>query len=157
MLNDVTRVVQEISEIGIVVDAVQKNIVLIRTAAVRTESVASGVARSRLTGSHAGTELRQLRKISPVERQIYHAAVVYNLTQLRGLCLEKRSNIGDRHVLRNCAHLEGYVDNGTLLYLHLNGLGHRRFEPLLLYFHRITSNGNWGCHIVARTAGGIDQ
>ena len=156
-MNDVTRVVEEISKIGIVVDAVQENIVLIRTAPVRTESVASGVARSRLAGGNAGAKLRQLRKIPPIERQIYHTAIVDNLTQLRGLGFEERSNIGDRNLFRNCPHLEGNVDHGALLYLHFDGFGHRRFEPVHCYFHRITAYGQWGCHIVARTASGSDQ
>src|SRR5207249_9088898 len=133
------------------------NIVLIGTTSVRTESVASGVSRSRLAGGHTGTKLRQLREISPIERQIYDTAVVYNLTQLRGLCLEERSNIGHRNLFSNCPHLEGNVEHGALLYLHFDGLGHRRLEPVLLYFHRITPYGKWGRHIVARTARGSDQ
>ena len=81
-LNDVTGVIQKIGEVGIVVDAVQQDIVLIRTAPIRTESVTPGVARSRLAGSHAGAELGELRKVPPIERQVHDTAVIHHLAEL---------------------------------------------------------------------------
>src|SRR5271170_3282674 len=83
--------VEEVDVIGVVVNAIQKVVVLRGAQTIGRKSTGAGIASGiRLRSVHAGAQLRQERKVAPVQRQINHALSVDHLTRRRVLGLQLR-------------------------------------------------------------------
>ena len=114
-LDHIVGFVQQVGEVGIVVNAVQQEIVLQGAAAVGAEAVSAFVARPGLAGSGSRSQQSQLSKVAPVQRQVHHLAIVHNLAQFRSFRLKQRSCSVDLDFYHHFAHLKSDIHDGTLL------------------------------------------
>ena len=96
-LDHIGRAVKHVAKIGVVVDAVEQEIVLQRAGAVGAEAVCRLDARSRLSGGNAGTEQSELSVIASVQRKRVDALAIYHLAQFGGFGFELRTLAGDGH------------------------------------------------------------
>lgn len=80
--HNIVRFVQQIGQIRVIIDTVEKEIVVKRTRAAGTETVAVRVAGSRLARGHAYGRLGKLHSIAPIERKAHHGLAVDDLAGL---------------------------------------------------------------------------
>ncbi len=138
----VVGLVQQIRQIGIIVDAVEQEVVLERSGAVCRETVALLVARTRLAENHARRELRKLHRIAAIQRKLLHVTAVNYLAALGVVRFEHRRHAGDFDSLLQFPWLQREIHTRALLDLQGDGfdLGLEAFgahrDPISAHAHR---------------------
>src|SRR5579885_212155 len=129
--NDEISAVQEVDRVGVVVDAVEKIVVLGGAQPVGGKSAACGIAaRIRLRRVAAGAELRENGEVAAVQGQVIDGFRIGDLANSGVLRLEKRSGCGDFDRLRDIAGLKGEILNNVDTDVHNDALHGNSLESL---------------------------
>ena len=80
-LDDVSTAIEDVAEIGVVVDAIEQKVILQGTGAIGTEAPTGLSSRSRLAGGDAGRELGKLGEVPSIQRECGCRLSVDHLTQ----------------------------------------------------------------------------
>ena len=129
--NHIVCAVQEIYGVRIVVDPIEHVIVLRRPKAIGREGAVGRIApRIRLWRVHTRDYLRQESKISPVEREIIHAARVDHLTYGSVLGFEQGSGSRHFHGLRYIARSESKIRDHVCTDVHCDAALRNCLEAL---------------------------
>ena len=95
-LDDVGRTVQDVAQVGVVIDAVEQEVVLQRACAVGAEAECGFDARSGFRGSHADAEQGELGVVASVQRKRVDGLAIDYLVRVGSLgfelCLFRRSH-----------------------------------------------------------------
>ena len=104
-LNHIRLAGENVSEIRIIVHAIEQIIVLQRPRAIRAESITGFHARPRLAGNNSRSQQRKLRIIAAVEWQRDRSFTANYLAEIRSLRFEQRRLRRHRNSLVHVAQL----------------------------------------------------
>lgn len=111
----VVRLVEQVRKIAVVIQAVEKKVVVQRACAAGAE--AGGVARTRLADRDANSQLRQLDRVATVQRQPDNRLGWNHLTGLRRVGLQQRRLVLHLDRLTDLTNLQRGIEALTLLYI----------------------------------------
>ncbi len=139
-LDHVSGAIQDVSQVRVVVDAVEQEVILQRASAVGAEAVSGFDARSGFGRGDAYAEQSELGVVASVQGKRIDAPAVDNLAEFRGFGFELRLFAGDRDEFRGHARLKLQIHPDAILNVHLHRSGNRFLKPLLLHSDLITTN-----------------
>src|SRR5450755_2431949 len=88
--HDIAGAVEEINQIGVVVHAIEDEVVLLSTLAVRYEVAAAAAARISQSGRNTRRQLGDVNPVAAIERCIVDYLCTDNLTDTAALRLKQR-------------------------------------------------------------------
>ncbi len=153
-LDDEVGFVEQVGEVGIVVDAVEQEVVLQRTRAVGAEAEATLVAGAGLAGSSAGSEQGELGEIAAIEGKVGDALAINDLTEFGSLGLKQGGGAGHQYFLGQQADLQRHVDGDAALHVQFDGLGDSLLEAALLDSDGVTAHAQRAGDELADLVGG---
>src|ERR1035438_2058051 len=139
-LHHIGGTVEHVAQIGVVVNAVEQEIVLQGARAVGAETRAGFHARARFSRRHPRSEKSELRIVASVQGERVDAPVVYHLAKFGGFGFELWTFAGDRDDFRCHASLKLHVHAEAILDVHLNRAGNGLLESLLLDGDTVTAD-----------------
>src|SRR5579859_2641370 len=153
-LHHIGGAVEHVAQIGVVVNAVEQEIVLQGARAVGAETRAGFHARARFSRRHPRSEQSELSVIASVQGERVDAPALHQLTEFGGIGFELRPLGGHLDHLGGHARLKLQVHTDAILDVHLNGAGDGLLESLLLYGDTVTADVERAGYIFSLIVGG---
>src|ERR1700733_2456307 len=103
--HDEAGTIEEVDEVGVVVDTIQDEVVLLGTLAVGHKVAGAAAARVAERRGNAGGELGDVHPVTTVERRVVDRFSADHLANFAALRLKKRLLCRDGHFLRYSADM----------------------------------------------------